>query len=160
MKHSIVAVVAACIIALGTTSAYAGAAQHEHDTQARTAVWIRIKFPKGNTRMAITYDKTLVAATSGAFAASSETRGWGFRPIIQKDGSVKIKVYRVHFTRKNGSLEPGKHPQYIETLAPHPVATTTQSSDRHIQIKIMGVGPAQKLIKRMRLLQHIAGWNP
>lgn len=160
MKHLIVAVSVVCIIALGTMSAYAVAPKHETDTPARTAVWMRIKFPTGNIRMAVTYDKSLVAAASGAFEASHKIQGWGFRPMIQKDGSVKVKVYSLSFTRKNGSLIPGKHPHYIETLSPNPVATTTQSSDHNMQIKIMGTGPAKQMIMELRQLEHVAQWQP
>ncbi|MGH8128196.1 MAG: hypothetical protein ACRETC_07485 [Gammaproteobacteria bacterium] len=160
MKHLIVIVAATCVLALGTMSAGAAVAGHEPDTQARQAVWMRIKFPTGSTHMAVTYDKSLVAAAAGAFDGSSETQGWGFRPIIQKDGTVKVKVYRLHFTKKDGSLKPGKHPHYLETLAPHPLATTTLPTDRHIQIKIMGTGSAKKLIMQLRELEHVAQWQP
>lgn len=158
MKRLIIFVCVSSIVALGMMSTKAAAA--EHDAQTRSAVWMRIRFPTGITRMAVAYDKTLVAAAPGAFDASSEIQGWGFRPIIQNDGTVKVKVYRLHFTKKNGSLVPGQHPHYLETLAPHPLATTTLQSDRHIQVKIMGTGPAKMLIMELRQLEHVEQWQP
>ncbi|MGH8273171.1 MAG: hypothetical protein ACRES9_02775 [Gammaproteobacteria bacterium] len=155
-----VVVGAVCILALGTMSANAVPAQPGRDVQTRTAVWLRIKFPNGGAHMAIAYDKALVTAIDGPSYTQSKIPGWGFRPIIQKDGSVKVKVYRVHFIKKDTSLKPGKHPQYLETLAPNPVATTTKPSDHGIQIKIMGTGPARKLAVELRQFQHIAQWNP
>lgn len=158
MKNLIVAVCVACIVTLGAMSADAATANR--DAHLRPAVWMRIMLPTGSTRMAITYDNTLVTVIQRTSDAPSKLQGWGFRPAIQKDGSVKVAVYRLRFTKKGASLKSGMRPQYLETLAPHPVATTTLPSDRQIQVRIMGTGSGKKLLTELRQLQNVSGWLP
>jgi hypothetical protein len=161
VKHFILAF-AVCVLALGAMRAAAHpiAAKSERTSKPRPAVWMQIRFPRGRTRMAIVYDKTMATALQQASAKRRDISGWGFRPVIQEDGRVNVKVYRMRFTEKGNAYKPKGRPTYLETLAPRPVARTTQSADSGIEVKIMGTGSAKKLERRLRELKHIAQWKP
>jgi hypothetical protein len=153
---------AACILALASAGASAGAHSAKSGAKAHPApaVWMRVRFARGNVRTAIAYDKTMVTARDAASNGSEKAQGWGFRPVIQHDGSVNVKVYRLRFQKRGSEYKGGKNPRYIETLSPRPAAKTTQAADKNILVRIMKTGPAKKLKKQYLEMHHLSSWNP